>query len=96
MKAAAIVLFFAMAANSALAQADKHDPCSFLKVSEVEAVMGPLAGPPYRTSGRATPELNGRECRYETEDRRSIRLNVEWDGGKDFMSMLGAIQTMVE
>ena len=77
------------------AETGKLDPCSFLQVSEVEAVMGPLAGPPYRSSG-ATPSANGRACRYEAQDRRSIRLEVQSDGGKDFMSMLGATQAMVE
>jgi hypothetical protein len=97
MKTPAIVLLLAPAlilAKPALA-ADKHDPCSFLKPSEVEGATGPLAGPPYRSSGTA-PSQNGRDCRYETPDRRSIRVEVQWDGGKNFMSMLGSTQAMVE
>jgi hypothetical protein len=76
--------------------AEKHDPCSFLKVSAVEAIMGPLSGPPYRSSGGVSPAANGGECRYEAKDLRNIRLKVEWDGGKAFMSMLGSVQSMVE
>ena len=33
-----------------------HDPCSLLEPREVEAVMGPLAGPPFRTHD--SPEDN--------------------------------------
>ncbi len=78
------------------AETSKHDPCSFLEVEEVEAVMGTLAGPPYRAGANATPRPNGDDCRYETPDRRSIRLNVTWRGGKDLIAMMGSVKAMVE
>jgi hypothetical protein len=95
-----LVLLVAVAtfgANPARAAgSDKHDPCSFLTVDEIEAIMGKLAGPPYRAGGGATPRLNGSDCRYEAPDRRSIRLNVTWDGGKQLIDMMSMAQKMVE
>jgi len=76
---------------------DTNDPCSFLTVDEVEAVTGKLAGPPFRTgSGDTKPRPNGRDCRYETPDRRIIRLSVEWDGGKEYIGMMKAMEAMVD
>jgi hypothetical protein len=45
--------------HTTAAVSDKHDPCSILKAEEVEAVMGPLAGPPYRAGSSVTPNPNG-------------------------------------
>jgi hypothetical protein len=71
-----------------------HDPCRLLTVGEVEAVLGPLAGPPYRAAG-AVARPRGEDCRYEATDGRSIRVNVTWDGGAQFMSMMGAMAGML-
>lgn len=65
-----------------------NDPCSLLERSEVEAVMGPLAAPPYRGSGSnndVEPLPDGSACIYETADFRSIRLEVEWKDGAMLM-----------
>ena len=95
-----LFLLFALATFSgsptSAAESGKHDPCSFLTVDEVEAIMGKLAGPPYRAGGGVTPQSNGSNCRYEAPDRRSIRLSVTWDGGKQLIAMMGAMQAMVE
>ena len=77
------------------AAAAKHDPCSFLTPEEIEAVMGPLAGPPFRAAGLA-PKANGGDCRYEAADRRSIRVAVMWDGGAQYIGMMGAMQGMLK
>jgi len=63
-------------ANAAASPAavSQHDPCSFLTAGEVERVLGPLAGPPYRAGAEATPQDSGDDCRYEALDRRSIRV----------------------
>ena len=82
------------AANTA-ATVSKHDPCSFLAPKEIEAVMGSLAGPPFRAAGLA-PRANGEDCRYETPDRRSIRVTVMWDGGAQMIGMMGAMQGMLK
>jgi hypothetical protein len=61
-----------------------HDPCSLLEPKEVEAVMGPLAGPPFRTHDSPednAPDANGKVCVYETADFSNIRLSVEWEDG---------------
>jgi hypothetical protein len=91
----ALTTFCTMGTASA-ARSDKPDPCSFLTTAEVEAVMGPLAGPPYRTARGVMPQANGDSCRYEAPDRRSIRLNITWDGGRQFMTMLGSMQGMMD
>ena len=75
---------------------DKQDPCSFLTAAEVEAVMGPLAGPPYRVGHGVTPQANGDGCRYEAPDRHSIRLSVTWDGGRQLIAMMGSVQAMAD
>ncbi len=82
----------AAASSTAVSQ---HDPCSFLTASEVETAMGPLAGPPYRAGGGATPQANGGDCRYEAPDRRSIRVSVAWNGGAQFFSMMRSMQGVV-
>jgi hypothetical protein len=86
--------------NNASTSADaanlrKNDPCRLLTSGEVEAVVGPLAGPPYRAAG-ATPQPNGEDCRYEASDRRSIRVNVTWEGGAQLIGMMGAMESMVK
>src|SRR5262245_56613858 len=60
------------------------DPCSLLEPKEAEAVMGALAGPPFRArDGQTGPEPveNGDLCVYETADFRTIALSVEWSDG---------------
>ena len=92
-----LVTFATLSADRACAaSAGKHDPCSYLTVGEIEAIMGKLAGPPYRAASDGTPQPNGRICRYEAPDRRSIQLSVTWDGGKDLIAMMGAMQTLVD
>lgn len=70
---------------------DVSDPCSLLEPGEVEAVMGPLAGKPYRTkSGMEViePVADGDTCVYETPDFRAILLTVEWqDGAMEFNAL---------
>jgi hypothetical protein len=65
-------------------EATAPDPCGLLDRSEVEAVTGPLAGPPFRTresSDNADPVQNGDACVYQTPDFRSIRIAVAWKDG---------------
>jgi hypothetical protein len=78
------------------AGSNKQDPCSFLTVAEVESVMGPLAGPPYRVAHGVAPQANGDICLYEAPDRHSIRLSVTWDGGRQLIAMMGSVQAMVD
>jgi hypothetical protein len=82
--------------SSAAAAAHKEDPCSLLTPDEVAAVIGPLAGPPYRSGGGVLPSPNGTSCRYETADLHAIRVEVMWKGGAQFMGMMGAVQGAVK
>jgi hypothetical protein len=67
-----------------------RDPCKLLVPGEVETILGPLAGPPYRASGTAA-KANGTDCRYETAAGRSIRVSVMWEDGAQFIGMMGAM-----
>jgi hypothetical protein len=60
------------------------DPCSLLDPNEVQAVIGPLAGPPFRTregSDDNDPLDSGDACVYETTDFSNMRLAVMWTDG---------------
>ena len=61
------------------------NPCSLLDSAEVAAAVGPLAGPPYR--GGPIPDASGETCRYDSQDYRRIRVNVDWSGGAMAMKM---------
>jgi hypothetical protein len=82
--------------DTATAAANKHDPCSLLHPDEVVAVIGPLAGPPYRSGDGVPPSPNGSSCRYETADLHALRIEVMWNGGAQFMRMMGAMEQAVK
>jgi hypothetical protein len=84
------------ASTAATAAADKQDPCGLLNPEDVAAVIGPLAGPPYRSNGGVTPSPNGKSCRYETADLHALSVEVMWQGGAQFMGMMGAVQGVVK
>jgi hypothetical protein len=63
---------------------DRADPCSLLERRDVETVVGPLAGPPYRTRedmDPIEPVIDGKACVYETPGFRAVLLSVEWHDG---------------
>ncbi len=66
----------------------KQDPCGLLTTAEIEAVLGPLAGPPYRV-GNNGPDATGSACVYEERKGHQLRLNVTWEDGASLMAMLG-------
>jgi hypothetical protein len=55
-----------------------------LTVAEVEAAIGPLAGPPFR-EGPSGFDF----CVYETRDLRSLKLKVTWSDGATTLRMMG-------
>jgi hypothetical protein len=62
--------------------ADRDDSCQLLEVAEVEAVLGPLSGPPYRSNANNDqPMVRGDACRYVGRDLSSIELSVTRTGG---------------
>jgi hypothetical protein len=66
------------------------DSCRLLEPKQVEAVLGPLAGPPSRFLLRDfAPDANGNACVYEGADRRSIRIEAMTSGGASIMKLLG-------
>jgi hypothetical protein len=74
--------------------ASRRDPCALLTVADVEAVLGPLAGPPFQAvDGR--PRASRAECRYEAAGFHTISVKVEWEDGGQIIGMMGAVQGMV-
>src|SRR5438445_10037789 len=72
------------AADVSAARRDSSDPCSLLERRDVEAVVGPLAGPPFRTREGAEPiepVADGDTCVYETPDFRAVLLTPTWHDG---------------
>jgi hypothetical protein len=73
------------------------DPCILLKVEEVEAVLGKLVVPPYR-SDEETPLAmpQGKSCTYFTAGHHALVLTPTWEyGGTAFDAMKG-VGSMVE
>lgn len=77
------------------AAGNRRDPCSLLTAAEVEAVLGPLVGPPFQAVG-ARPRPSKEECRYETAGFRAISVKVLWTGGAQMIGMMGAMQDVVK
>jgi hypothetical protein len=73
------------------------DPCILLKVEEVEAVLGKLVVPPYR-SDEETPlaMAQGKSCSYFTAGHHALVLTPTWEyGGTAFDAMKG-VGSLVE
>ena len=67
-----------------------QDACGLLEPSEVEVVLGPLAGAPFRVQANNNkPDMRGDGCRYEGRDLRSISLDMNRTGGAALMKMMG-------
>ncbi len=59
------------------------DPCSVLTAAEAEAVLGPLAAPPFRTrDGSPLADPTGKSCAYYTAGHRVLVLTPEWEYGR--------------
>jgi len=71
---------------------DREDPCQVLEVAEVEAVIGALATPPYRSAANNDePSVRGDMCRYVAGDGHYLELSVSWTGGSNLLQSLGSI-----
>lgn len=81
--------------NGASESSGAADPCGLLEVKEVEAVMGPLAGPPYRMGSRG-PDAEGSACIYEAKSGRELKLDVTWEGGASLLKMMGMPAAVAE
>ena len=75
---------------------DRDDPCQLLTVAEVEAALGPLAVPPYRsTQNSDEPSARGDSCIYVARDDHNLNLSVSFTGGKAILGMFGAVTDAV-
>jgi hypothetical protein len=79
------------------ANAAGPDPCILLKVDEVEAVLGKLVVPPYR-SDEETPlaMAQGRSCSYFTAGHHALVLTPTWEFGGTAFDAMRAIGGIVE
>ncbi len=58
------------------------DPCRVLTRGEVEAVIGALSAPPYRSrAGTSLADANGSSCSYRTPHHRVLVVAPTWEGG---------------
>ena len=58
------------------------DPCSVLTRGEVEAVVGALSGPPYRSRASSSlAQANGASCSYRTPHHRVLVVSPTREGG---------------
>jgi hypothetical protein len=74
-------------------QAPEGDPCSLVSVKDVEALVGPVKLPPFRsTKGDPVFENGGSSCTYWLGRHRALTIAAEWSNGKDlfkFTTMAG-------
>ncbi len=77
--------------------ADEGDTCALITRAEVEAVLGPLAMPPYH-SRDATPlaDPTGTGCSFYTGKHRVFSIEARWSLGKRLYPMLVGMQQTLE
>jgi hypothetical protein len=65
------------------------DPCGLLTKAEAEAVLGPLAVQPYRSSSNWPPLAHGKgfACAYFTAGHHVFVLSPTWSGGADSFTL---------
>jgi hypothetical protein len=64
------------------------DPCALVSRAEAEAVLGPLAVPPYRSAGDSPLwDAYGDGCSYYTGGHRVLTIKRTLEGGKTFFRM---------
>ena len=73
------------------------DPCSLLTKAEVEAVLGPLAAEPYRSSSNWPPLAHGKgfACAYFTPGHHVFVVSPTWSGGGDIFKIEKGIGGLV-
>jgi hypothetical protein len=67
------------------------DPCALVSQAEMEALIGPLAEPPFRVDSDRQPKADGEGCFYRARDRRNVVLSVDWEDGEMYFQMLAGI-----
>ena len=72
------------------------DPCGLLTRAEVEAVLGKLVVPPYRSNETAPyPDPGGKSCSYYTAGHRVLVVTPEWTDGKQSLELLRGIGGLI-
>lgn len=71
------------------------DPCTLVARSEMEAMIGVLAEPPYRVDSDRQPKVDGEGCFYRARDRRNVTILVDWEDGEMAFRMLAGTGTAI-
>jgi len=72
------------------------DPCGVLTRAEVEAVVGRLSMPPYRSRANSSlAEANGASCSYRTPHHRVLVVSPVWEGGAAAFKLSGISSQIV-
>jgi len=74
---------FAVTKPYQVIQLNEGDPCSLLTRAEVEAMVGPLAFDPYRSSSETPPlaHRHGHACAYYSPAHHVFVVSPTWSGG---------------
>jgi len=73
------------------------DPCILLTRAEVEAVLGPLVVPPYRSDeGTPLAQDQGRSCAYYTAGHHALVVTPTWQYGGQAMEATRMVGGLVE
>ncbi|MFN8572051.1 MAG: hypothetical protein U0132_08345 [Gemmatimonadaceae bacterium] len=64
------------------AATDGRDPCALVSNTEMEALMGPLAEPPYRVDKDRHADPRGESCFYRAKDRRNVTISPDFEDGE--------------
>lgn len=87
---------FANNAADPLAKSTGRDPCSLIPQKDVEAVIGALTQPPYRSrESSSLAHGNGASCSYFTGKHRVLVVTPTFDGGAMQYRMMAGVGGMV-
>lgn len=72
------------------------DPCELITKAEAEAVLGPLATPPYRSlKGAPLAHVEGPSCTYYTSGHRTFTVKPDYYDGKEHFDMVAGLGSLV-
>ncbi|HVP61174.1 MAG TPA: hypothetical protein VMT11_11475 [Myxococcaceae bacterium] len=81
----AVLAGLTFCSTSLAAPVTLKDPCVLVSRAEAEAVLGPLAGDPYRSRDDGTADPGGSSCFYRGASGHSFTVHPEYTGGKQMM-----------
>ncbi|MFN8573033.1 MAG: hypothetical protein U0132_13370 [Gemmatimonadaceae bacterium] len=78
-----------------LNQADGPDPCGLVSRNDAESVLGPLALPPYRSTGESPlADPTGAGCSYYLGRHRVFTMKPEWEDGRALFNVAAGASRM--